>query len=101
MGKPTGDTLGYASVSELLREGRAHDLACRPAEAMEYYAAVIDLTAGGEELRARAEALRRLAVLHHVRAEPEVARELCHRSREVALEAKADDLAADASNALA
>jgi tetratricopeptide (TPR) repeat protein len=101
MGNQLGHTLGYGSVEELLREGRGHDLGCRPADAMECYAAVIDLTAGGEELRFRAEALRRLAVLHHVRAEPEIARELCHRSREVAVAANADDLAADASNALA
>ena len=101
MGKPLGPTLGYAGVEELLREGRGHDLGCRPVEAMECYAAVIDLTGGGEEPRVRAEALRRLAVLHHVRAEPEIARDLCHRSREVAVQANADDLAADASNALA
>jgi tetratricopeptide (TPR) repeat protein len=101
MGNQLGYTLGYGSVEELLREGRGHDLGCRPAEAMECYAAVIDLTAGGEEPRVRAEALRRLAVLHHLRAEPEIARDLCHRSREVAVEANADDLAADASNALA
>jgi tetratricopeptide (TPR) repeat protein len=101
MGKQLGSTLGYASVEDLLREGRGHDLGCRPIEAMECYAAVIDLTAAGEELRFRAEALRRLAVLHHVRAEPEVARDLCYQSREVAVQANADDLAADASNALA
>lgn len=101
MSKPTGATLGYASIEDLLREGRGHDLACRPAEAMDCYAAVIDFTADGEEPRFRAEALRRLAVLHHVRAEPDVARDLCRRSREVAVQAKADDLAADASNALA
>ena len=101
MGNPLGHALGYDSVEELLREGRGHDLGCRPAEAMECYAAVIDLTAGGGEPRVRAEALRRLAVLHHLRAEPQIARELCGRSRDVAVEAKADDLAADASNALA
>ena len=101
MGKQLGHTLGYADVEELLREGRGHDLGCRPVDAMECYGAVIDLTAGGEQPRVRAEALRRLAVLHHVRAEPEIARDLCHRSREVAVRAKADDLAADASNALA
>jgi tetratricopeptide (TPR) repeat protein len=101
MGNQLGHTLGYESVEELLREGRGHDLGCRPAEAMECYAAVIDLTAGGGAPRVRAEALRRLAVLHHLRAEPQIARDLCRRSREVAVEANADDLAADASNALA
>jgi tetratricopeptide (TPR) repeat protein len=101
MGNQTGSALASSSAEELLREGRGHDLGCRSAEAMECYAAVIDLTADGEEPRIRAEALRRLAVLHHLRAEPEIARDLCQRSREVAVEAQAVDLAADASNALA
>src|SRR5688572_28990111 len=101
MGTQLGSTLGSGSVEELLREGRGHDLGCRPADAMECYATVIDLTAGGKELRLRAEALRRLGVLHHLRAEPEVARDLCRRSCDVAVEAGADDLAADACNALA
>lgn len=101
MGNQTGYALASSSAEELLREGRGHDLGCRSAEAMECYAAVIDLTADGEEPRVRAEALRRLAVLHHLRAEPEIARDLCHRSREVAVAANTDDLAADASNALA
>jgi tetratricopeptide (TPR) repeat protein len=98
MGTQLGSATGSASAEELLREGRHHDLACRAAEAMECYAAVIDLTG---EPRLRAEALRRLGVLHHLRAEPEIARELCLRSCEVALLAGADDLAADACNALA
>jgi tetratricopeptide (TPR) repeat protein len=90
-----------ASAESLLREGRRHDLGGRPAEAMECYAAVIDLTADGREHRTRAEALRRLGVLHHLRAEPDVARDLCQRSCDIAVEAGAGDLAADASNALA
>jgi tetratricopeptide (TPR) repeat protein len=100
MGNHTGSALASSSAEELLREGRGHDLGCRATEAMECYAAVIDLTASGEEPRVRAEALRRLAVLHHLRAEPEIARDLCRRSRDVAVEAQAVDLAADASNAL-
>lgn len=86
-----------ADAEELLREGRFHDLNCRPAEAMECYTAVIELSA---DPRLRAEALRRLGVLHHLRAEPKIARELCERSCDVAAEAGADDLAADAFNAL-
>jgi tetratricopeptide (TPR) repeat protein len=68
---------------------------------MECYAAVIDLTTSGGDQRARAEALRRLSVLHHLRAEPEVASDLCTRSHDVAVQTGAEDLAADASNALA
>lgn len=98
MGTHLERAAGSDSAEELLREGRRHDLGCRPAEAMECYAAVIDLTG---DLRLRAEALRRLGVLHHLRVEPEIARELCRRSCEVAVQAGADDLAADACNALA
>ena len=96
-----GTAVSLPGAEQLLQEGRHHDLAGRPAEAMACYAATIDLTAAGEEPRVRAEALRRLAVLHHLRAEPQVARELCHRSCDVAVEAGAEDLAADACNALA
>ena len=84
-------------AEQLLGEGRLHDLGCRAAQAMECYAAVIELST---DARLRAEALRRLGVLHHLRAEPEVARELCERSCDVAAEAGAADLAADAFNAL-
>jgi tetratricopeptide (TPR) repeat protein len=101
MGNQLGIEANSGSAEQLLHEGRYHDLACRPGEAIACYSAAIDLTAGGEEPRVRAEALRRLGVLHHLRAEPEVARELCRRSCDVALQAGAEDLAADACNALA
>lgn len=101
MGNHPGSALPSGGAEQLLQEGRHQDLACRPAEAMACYAAAIDLTAGGGEPRVRAEALRRLGVLHHLRAEPEIARDLCKTSCEVALQAGADDLAADACNALA
>lgn len=101
MGNHPGSALSSDGAEQLLQEGRHQDLAGRPAEAMACYAAAIDLTAGGGEPRVRAEALRRLGVLHHLRAEPGVARDLCKASCEVALQAGADDLAADACNALA
>jgi len=101
MNHPSEGTLLVRSVSQLLNGGRQHDLAGRTSEAMECYAAVIDLTANGGDQRARAEALRRLSVLHHLRAEGEVASDLCTRSHDLAVESGAPDLAADASNALA
>jgi tetratricopeptide (TPR) repeat protein len=87
--------------SQLLEEGRAHELAGRSSEAMACYAAAVDLTSSGTEPRVRAESLRRLAVLHHIRAEPEAALDLCRRSHELALQTSAPELAAEASNALA
>jgi tetratricopeptide (TPR) repeat protein len=101
MSHPGEGTLLVRSVAQLLEEGRQHDLAGRSSGAIECYAAVIDLTANGGDQRARAEALRRLSVLHHLRAESEVASDLCTRSHEVAVQSGAQDLAADASNALA
>jgi tetratricopeptide (TPR) repeat protein len=101
MGNSLGGVLESGSAEELLREARGHDLGCRAADAMECYAAVIDLTADGNEPRVRAEALRRLGILHHLRAEPEIARDLCRRSYQLALEVGAEDLGADACNALA
>jgi tetratricopeptide (TPR) repeat protein len=98
MGTRLGTAADSASVEELMREGRHHELSCRTAEAMECYAAVLDIAG---EPRLRAEALRRLGVLHHLRAEPDIARELCQRSCDVAAQAGADDLTADACNALA
>src|SRR4051794_7546207 len=96
-----GSALLSRSAGQHLDEGRGHELAGRSNEAMECYAAVVDLTAHGGDQRDRAESLRRLSVLHHLRAEPDVAADLCRRSREVALQAGAQDLAADATNALA
>ena len=101
MGNHPGNVPSSDSAEQLLQEGRHHDLAGRPAEAMACYAAAIDLTASSDDARVRAEALRRLAVLHHIRAEPEIARALCQRSCDTAIGAGADDLAADACNALA
>jgi tetratricopeptide (TPR) repeat protein len=86
---------------QLLDEGCNHELGGRSGQAMECYAAAVDLTSNSREQRVRAEALRRLGVLHHLRAEPEVASDLCRKSRETALEAGASNLAAEASNALA
>jgi eukaryotic-like serine/threonine-protein kinase len=88
-------------AEELLREGCYHDLGGRAVEAMDCYAAAIELSASAGDRRVRVEALRRLGVLHHLRTEPEIARDLCQRSWDLALEIGAHDLAADACNALA
>src|SRR5919205_577380 len=97
----TESVLLVRTANQLLEEGRTHELSGRSSEAMECYAAAIDLTATSGEPRVRAEALRRLGVLHHLRAEPEVASDLCRRSRDVAVGIGAEDLAADATNTLA
>jgi tetratricopeptide (TPR) repeat protein len=98
---PAGDAVAVVSTGQLLTEGQRHELAGRTGAAMECYAAVIDLTASEGDQGARSQAFRRLSVLHHLRAEPAIAADLCQRSREVAVQAGAHDLAADASNTLA
>jgi tetratricopeptide (TPR) repeat protein len=92
---------GGAGAAEWVREGRKHDLAGRQCEAMNCYATAIDLATEPGQRRLRAEALRRLGVVHHTRAEPEVAAELCDRSYQEARAADAQALAAEALNALA
>jgi tetratricopeptide (TPR) repeat protein len=92
------DGLGAA---DLVREGREHDLAGRQFEAMNCYATAVDLAKEAGQRSVLAEALRRLGVLHHTRAEPEVAAELCERSYQEAIAAEAHELAAEALNALA
>jgi tetratricopeptide (TPR) repeat protein len=90
-----------SSAEEALDRGREDDLAGRTTGAVEHYAAAIDLATGRGVPHVLAEALRRLGVLHHIRAEPEVAADLCHRSYSTAVAAGAPSLAAEALNALA
>jgi tetratricopeptide (TPR) repeat protein len=68
---------------------------------VEQYATAIDLATGSGVPQVLAEALRRLGVLHHRRAEPTVAADLCHRSYSTAVATGASALAAEALNALA
>ncbi|HEX5387931.1 MAG TPA: tetratricopeptide repeat protein [Gemmatimonadales bacterium] len=95
-----GDDTDERSAERCLDEGRRHDLAGRMDKAVECYAAAIDSAAGGPSSRVRAEAFRRLGVLHHRKAEPEAARECCRRSLDAAVAAELPDLAAEALNAL-
>lgn len=68
---------------------------------MDGYRAAIAIAETDGPQQALAEALRRLAVLHHHRNETPVARELCVRSRDVATELGDDILIAEALNVLA
>ena len=70
------------------------------AEAMEYYTAAIAEAERHSEWAVQAEALRRVAVLHHHRSEPEAARDTARRSFDVASRAGDDVLAGEALNVL-
>ncbi|HEU4648531.1 MAG TPA: tetratricopeptide repeat protein [Gemmatimonadales bacterium] len=90
-----------SAADEALARGRAHDVAGRIGEAVESYAAAIELADDGKAPSVLAEALRRLAVLHHRRAEAESAANLCHRSYATAVSIGSEALAAEALNTLA
>jgi putative nucleotidyltransferase with HDIG domain len=70
-------------------------------EAVRCYQMAIGAAEQAGETDVLAESLRRCGVIHHLRHEPAPARELCGRSREVALAHGHPVLAAEAINALA
>ncbi len=83
-----------------LQEGRERELAgCLP-EAITCYESAIAAAERSGEAAVLAEALRRLAVVRHHRAEAAAARELCLRSYGVARRSGDDVLAAEALNTL-
>jgi tetratricopeptide (TPR) repeat protein len=84
---------------DLVLAGRNHERRGDIPAAVESYAAAVDC-AGPADAASLSEALRRLAVVHHLRAEPEAALELCSRAAAVATDAGLPLLAAEADNAL-
>lgn len=98
LGKPSPAAVAGSSAA-LLEEALRLDRQGRIGEADERYQAIITAVVTPGPILA--EALRRMGVIHHRRNEPLVARELCHRSLEVATSLGDDRLAAEALNALA
>ena len=92
---------GSSRAGELLREARAHERGGCVAEAMQCYMAAIDAAEHGADREILAESLRRLGIVHHQRNEQALAREMCDRSQEIAIESGDAVLAAEALNALA
>lgn len=70
-------------------------------EAMQCYGAAIDAAEHGADRGILAESLRRLGIVHHQRNERDLARELCDRSQQIAIESGDAVLAAEALNTLA
>jgi putative nucleotidyltransferase with HDIG domain len=85
----------------LLAEARARERAGCVPEAIEYFEAASAEAERHGERSVLAEALRRCAVLHYHRGEPERAREMGTRSHAVSVEAGHTLLAAEALNSLA
>ena len=84
-----------------LQDGRDRERAGAMEEAVQCYQMAIGAAEQAGETDVLAESLRRCGVIHHLRHEPAPARELCGRSREVALAHGHPVLAAEAINALA
>jgi putative nucleotidyltransferase with HDIG domain len=85
-----------------LEHGRERERSGAIDEAVRCYDAAIAASDGRpDEAAVLVEALRRRGVIHHLRHEPEPARELCRRSRAVAVAHGLPVAAAEAINALA
>ncbi len=83
-----------------MHDARAHERAACIPEAIRCYDAAIATADRTGERTILAEALRRLAVMRHLRNESTEARQLCRRSYSVACDAGNDLLAAEALNTL-
>jgi putative nucleotidyltransferase with HDIG domain len=84
-----------------LREAREHERAGSIADAFECYRTAVKEAESDGAPAVEAEALRRLAVLHHHRNERDIARELSSRSYAIAREIGDQVLAGEALNVLA
>ena len=87
-------------AADLLHDARVQERAACIPEAIRCYEAAIATADRTGERTVLAEALRRVAVMRHLRNESTEARELCRRSYSVACEAGNDLLAAEALNTL-
>ena len=99
----TGQAGAHAAArpaADLLHDARAHERAACIPEAIRCYDAAIATADRTGERTVLAEALRRVAVMRHLRNESTEARQLCRRSYSVACDAGNDLLAAEALNTL-
>lgn len=88
-------------AGDLLAKAREYERGGCIAEAMDSFDSAVAASEASGERTVLAEALRRLAVIHHHRNDASRARALCERSRDVAVEAQHMLLAAEALNVLA
>jgi len=92
---------GPSRAAVLLEQGRERERTGAMEDAVRCYELAVTVATQTGEGGVLAEALRRRGVVHHLRHEPELARELCRRSRAVALAHRLPIFAAEAINALA
>jgi putative nucleotidyltransferase with HDIG domain len=98
--RPAQD-IGSGRAADFLRQARDHERAGSIMEAVQSYEAAVAAAEREGERGVLAEALRRLGVVHHLRDQPSIARELCQRSYQTATEMGDAVLAAEALNAIA
>lgn len=84
----------------LVAAGLAAERAGRIEVAVDHYAAALETAASADDAPVRSEALRRLAVLHNLRGEWDIARDLAEQAYQVAMRANALREGAEALNAL-
>lgn len=89
-----------AAATELLAEGIAHQLAGRLRDAAECFALAMDAATAAGDAAPLAEGLRRLGIVHHLQGETATGIHYCELSRELAANASAARLAAEAAMAL-
>ena len=94
-------SIGPSRAGALLQEARGHERAGSIREAVGCYDEAIRRAEQDADGAVLAEALRRRGVVHHLRDEPGLARELCLRSQTEATRNGDKVLAAEAINALA
>lgn len=88
-------------AASFLEAALAADVAGRLDEAVRLYTLADDAAERAQNAAIRAEALRRMAIAHHRRADGSIARTLCQRSHRIASAAGEELLAAQALNSLA
>jgi tetratricopeptide (TPR) repeat protein len=90
-----------SSPTDLLGEGRTHQLGGRLGDAAECFALAVDVAAASGDHAAIAEGWRRLGIVHHLRGETSTGLHYCERSRDAAIASQHPLLAAEATMALA
>ena len=96
------DAPGPVDARALIALGREHELAGRLREASDHYADAARRAQVAGDPAHQAEALRRLGVAQHRRGEgPDLGRDLCRQSHDVAIAAGLTVAAAEAVNCLA
>jgi putative nucleotidyltransferase with HDIG domain len=98
--RQTGRPAPARCAADLLHEARARERAASIPEAIACYEAAIAAAEPAGPQAVLTEALRRLAVVRHLRGESADARALCRRSHAVARRAGNDELAGEALNTL-